>query len=205
MNSLKFNYTKLISFIMFLMLCLSMVTGCQSSNGDGSRSQTLLDNVVSKDGKGYEFEQIPWFTEKSELMKERGLRDEDVTMIPKGEMLTVNKKVAFKKPKVEATIIYNFQDDQFVSGEYVITADNEDDLVRISTELKEMLDEFSEPSSNTLDELAEEAIRDGTSSGVRWFNEDNNSFVISIPEPKSKYILTLSVHAPIEGKKRLKE
>lgn len=203
-NWLKSNRIKLVVFTLFLLIGLTILAGCESKGTEHGRSSTLLDNVIAKDGKSYEFEQTPWFTTREDLLKLRDLQDQDITMIPEEEVLKVNKKVAFQHPKTEAMVLYHFQDDQLVSGEYCIAAGSEDELVRISSELQKTLEQyFPQPSSNSLDELAEEKIRSWKSSGVSWSNEDHNSFDLSFPEPKSEYMLILSVHAPRETKKSL--
>lgn len=202
---MKFAIRKTVYFSCLIITVL-FIAGCQSKSEDIGRSPTLLDNVISRDGKVYEFEHIPWFMKREDVMKEFNLKEEDITLLQDGDTMKISHTIPFKKPKTEATVIYNFDDNQLVSGTYVINAGSEDELVRVGTELKKTLEDFfPKPAGNTLEELSEEVLRSGKSSGVRWEGEDHSSFDISIPEPKSEYIMTLSVHGPKEPKKSLQD
>lgn len=196
MSNFKTHSVKSYCLFFLSIICAIFATGCQSN--EETRSNVLLDNVISKDGNEYRFEQIPWFTTKKELIDNGHIPTKGVTTFSDDERLKLNKAVKFKEPQTDATVIYKFQDEQFIGGEYIITARSEDELVRICTELKGILAErFPDPSANTLEEaLSEKSIRSGTSSGVQWWKEDNSGFSIEFPEPKTEFILILSVRAP---------
>lgn len=46
----------------------------------------------------------------------------------------------FKVPESKAIVKYLIKNDLFVGGTYLIQAKNEDDLIRVSSELKDVLD-----------------------------------------------------------------
>lgn len=178
------------------------------NNYDGVRSNILLENVISEDGEEYRFEQIPWFSTKQELVDSGHIPsdfDDHVTIQSDGESIMLNNNITFKDPQSEAKVIYKFQHDLFIGGEYIIMTKDDDDLVRIGTDLKSKVSErFPEPIQGTLDGLSEDTIRDvrhGQSLGASWWEGENNieysSFEISIMKTESgEGTIRLAVRPP---------
>lgn len=194
-----------VSFICFLIFLSALLAGCQTESTN-IRSNSLLNNVVSEDGKEYMFEQIPWFTEKEDLIANGHIpssNDDNVSIQADGESFNLKKKIKFKHPISEAFVIYKFQDGLFVGGEYIVIAENEENLIQIGTDLKKELEEhFPKPLQDTLDGLSEESIRAGNTS-IDWLKNGDHmqrgSLQISIPTKKEKeYIIIISVSAPKE-------
>lgn len=179
-----------------------------NENYDGVRSNILLENVVSEDGKEYKFEKIPWFSTKQELIDSGHIPsdfDDHVTIQADGESIMLDNNITFKDPQSEAKVVYKFQYDLFIGGEYIIMAEDEDDLVRIGTDLKDKVSEhFPGPVEGTLDGLSEDTIRGirhGNSQGASWWKGDNNidhsSFEIGISKTADgEGIIRLSVKPP---------
>ena len=189
------------------MFIVVLFTGCQETHQ--IRSSTLLDNVVSEDGEEYKFEQIEWFTNKEKLIDNGHIPSDNITELD-DERIKLVETVEFNDPQTDAIVIYSFFNDEFVGGEYIIIVENEEELITISKELKTTLsEEFPPPLANTLDELSEETIRDGKSSGVRWWAEDNSGFNISVSASSStdstEYILNIQVFGPREVPNSLKD
>ena len=194
MNALKMKAVKSITLLFLLAIFALIMIGCQSSQND-LRSDDLLGNLISENEDGFVFEQIVWGTTKQELIEENhipeGATDGDA------ESLILDDKIKFKNPKSTATVIYQFQDDLFIGGEYHIETGNVDDLVLIAGKLKDQLSkDVGEPDSNTLDELSEESIRRG-SNGVAYLDDGNGSLEVLFPENIDS-TLTIKIRGPRE-------
>lgn len=189
------NVLKLIK-ITTLLLLLVVFAGCQSQ--EDVRSEVLLDNLISEDGDGFVFEQIPWGKTKQDLIDEKhiplkGTTENDI------EALTLDKKVHFTRPDSDAMVIYQFQDGLFIGGDYYLQAEDEDDLVRIAGELMEQLsEELGEPDGNTLDELlSEEAIRSESDIGnLQYMGEDFNDINIGIWRTETNLAIHIKTRGP---------
>lgn len=193
------NALKKIKFILLLLLLTfftTTLTGCQSQQD--IRSDVLLDNLISEDGDGFVFEQIPWGKTKQDLIDEKhipskGTTENDI------EALTLDEKVHFTSPDSDAMVIYQFQDGLFIGGDYYLQAEDEDDLVRIAGELMEQLsEELGEPDGNTLDELlSEEAIRSESDIGnLQYTGEDFNDINIGIWRTETDLAIHIKTRGP---------
>lgn len=181
-----------------------------SEDDDSVRSNILLENVVSEDGEEYKFEQIPWFSTKQKLIDSGHIPSDidDLVTIKSGsdgEDIILNDHIMFNDPQFEASVIYKFQHGLFIGGEYIVVAKDDDDLVRIGTDLRNKVSEhLPDPIEGTLDGLSEDTIREirhGNSQGASWWKGDNNidhsSFEIGISKTADgEGIIRLSVRPP---------
>lgn len=194
MNALKLKSVKSISILFFLAIFTFIMTGCQSQND--VRADVLLDNLISEDEDGFVFEHISWGATKQELIEENHIPEKGI-IEGAAESLRLDHNVTFKDPESDATVMYQFQDDVFIGGEYSIEAENQDDLVQIAGELKDQLSKkVGEPDSNTLDELSEESVRRG-SNGVTYLDNGKGSLSISFPQNRDLTI-GISTRGPEE-------
>lgn len=195
MNTLNFKSVKSICSLILVLIFILLFTGCQSQSD--VRSDTLLDNFVSKENDGFVFEQIPWKMTKKELIDNGHIPSKGVTDDGNG-FLILDDKITFKEPRVDATARYLFHEDMFFGGDYIIQPDSQDELVRVATELRNLLiKELGEPENGPLKILSEESIRNGSQEGMmQYISEDYTSLDITVYQspghPKSDFMIQLS-------------
>src|SRR5699024_3432384 len=108
------------------------------------------------------FENIPWFKTKDELAKKGYLPSESdsenfIDEENDWEEIISRKEIKFSNTNIKADIIikYKFFHNLFVGGEFIISMNNEDDLIKTSHQLKKHLEhEFPKPQTNSLDSLS---------------------------------------------------
>ena len=180
METLKLKMVRLVSLLFLFAIFSFVITGCQTSQND-VRSDILLDNLISEIDEGFVFEQIAWGKRKEDLFDERHILKIELED-PDADALVLDDKASFKNPNTDAIVIYQFEDHLFIGGEYVIEAIDKDDLVKIAGELKDQLSKaVGEPDSNTLDELSEESVRNG-SNGIAYLDHGEGSLEILFPQ-----------------------
>lgn len=195
MNNLKLKTVRLVSLLFLLVTFSLIITGCQTPQKE-VRSENLIDNLISEIDEGFVFEQISWGKRKEDLFDERHILKIELED-PDADALVLDDKASFKNPNTDATVIYQFEDDLFIGGEYVIETKDEDDLVKIAGEIKEQLSKaVGEPDSNTLDELSEESVRNG-SNGIAYLDHGEGSLEILFTQ-NSATSLTIKTRGPRE-------
>lgn len=141
----------------------------------------LLDSIITKAGSEYRFENIPWFKTKDELAKKGYLPSESdsenfIDEENDWEEIISRKEIKFSNTNIKADIIikYKFFHNLFVGGEFIISMNNEDDLIKTSHQLKKHLEhEFPKPQTNSLDSLSEDVIKESNNIGIGWWEGEN--------------------------------
>lgn len=198
MCDLKLKIVKTTSILFLLAIFSFIMIGCQTaqSSQNDVRKDNLLDNLISEIDEGFVFEQIAWGKTKQDLFDERHILKIDLEN-PDAETLVLDDKASFKDPKTDAIVVYQFEDDLFIGGEYVIEAKDQDDLVKIAGKIKDQLSKaVGEPDSNTLDELSEESVRNG-SNGLTYLDDGKGSLEVLFPL-NSDTSFTIKTRGPIE-------
>jgi len=155
--NLKKEMISLKSKLVCLLLAAVFLIVCASCGQDKSKSgvsadvrineEDILNDVVSKTDKGFQFQKIDWKAERAEIK-------EKVPEASYEEKLT-RLKTQEKQGSKEVTVFYNFQDDRFCSGEILLKFDNKSDYEAFLTKIKGQAQDFfaTPPMSNSLDDL----------------------------------------------------
>lgn len=198
----------LFSFLIFTTINKNEQTAGHFSNKQ--EKDTLLENIIAEDGSEYMFEQIPWLSSEQELIEKELLPhtlEDSPSAIENNpwEKSFTQHNVAFSDLQIKATVNYTFFNDLFISGEYVLTADNEKELVEISEDLQTKLKE-KYPRLTTGTSMYSE---DSSHKGIHWLSEPSNynSSELVIHPPVSNdgdYMLTIQVSAPTSDIKKIR-
>ncbi|MFD0959727.1 hypothetical protein [Paenibacillus chungangensis] len=198
----------LFSVSLLALLVAILIAGCASSNKP-SKEQTStnqLDQVVvniHSDGN-YVFEDQAWMTSKEDVMKAKGFNQADVNgkdrLIAKGEFPL--------DESFNQLVIYNFEDDQLVSGEYLFSVADKERFTALSKELKILLSSSLEaPISNDLSLLDEAASAAQEGKHVMWEGKDKSNLRLNVLTTtnvgKMEYLLQIQSNSPRPAKKTL--
>lgn len=158
---------------------------------DGSLSQ-LLDKT-SKDGS-FLFENLPWLITKQEVIDQQvqgAIQSEET------DRLVVEGDFDLDA-KVKQTVIYNFQDDQLVSGEYWFVTSDEQYFVEMGKELKALLTNgLSEPRTNNLAVLDQAARSSEQGEHMIWEGLDLSGLRINLlMTDQGDYLLQIHATSP---------
>lgn len=193
-----------------LLACLMTVFigGCVSNQNstEGDSSSYPLNKLTSDlyENGNYIFEGQKWLTAKPEIAKtnnqdEVQKGDQQDRIITKGEFaLTEN---------VEQFIIYNFEDDKLVSGEYVFSTADKETFLSVAKELQASLSSLQAPISNDLSVLdtADSAAAQG--QHIMWEGEDQSNLrlnvLTSMDEGEKLYLLQVQSSSPLPQRKTL--
>lgn len=158
---------------------------------DGSLSQLL--EKTSKDGS-FLFENLPWLISKQEVIDQQvqgAIQSEETNRIIVEGALDLDAEV-------EQTVIYNFQDDQLVSGEYWFVTSDEQYFVEMGKELKALLTNgLSEPRTNNLAVLDQAARSSEQGEHMIWEGLDRSGLRINLlMTDQGDYLLQIHATSP---------
>lgn len=204
----SFQYKKAVAIIgsiaalvIFSLLTYLTINKNQSAHFSSSefRSDVFVDNIIAQDGSEYLFEQIPWHTTKSELIKNGHLpptSESDIYIEEENNWEEIRTKytVTFQDLDVEAVVNYRFFYDLFVGGEYIIKVDDKEQLSIIIEQIKNQIEDkfpaLTEEGSTTENNRLE---------GFSWWSGEDNidysSVNVSPSEIDNQLYLLISVKA----------
>jgi len=183
---------KPMCLILATALLLTVVSCGQSKPNAGAsgnvhvEEEDILNDVVSKtENGGFQFQKIDWKTKREEIKKK-------VPGASYEEKLT-RLKTQEEQDGKEIVVIYNLQDDQFCSGEFVTKFNDKSDYESFVTKVKAQANDFfkEQPMGNSLDDLLE-------GEEVSWEGRDK-SYVRICPSGEGDYnenAVSIKVEAP---------
>ena len=194
---------KLLLCILAFTLTLLVVSGCNGSGKESSKkaSSSLYEVVrplletVHKDNT-FVFEEIPWLISKEGVIQQKQLTGIQIDDI---DRLLVKGKLPLDD-SIQQHIIYNFEENQLVSGAYLFITSEKELFDELGLAVKDVIQEsFPEPRStnfNTLDSAAASAEKN---ESIMWQGSDKSyMWVNMLTNESSELILQIQIASPIE-------
>lgn len=188
-----------IFLVPFLLITILIVSGCNSNTGSSasaSDSYAELLKSLHQDGR-FVFEGQPWFSSRNDVAEQQKIEDSKDTDFLKSEEV-----FALDKGSLTKITIFRFSDEEFVSGEYLFSADDQKLFTQFVNSLKtELAGDFPKSQSNDLNALVADDSAEGNS--VLWEGEDNSRLSITLlgkQDTESKYILLIKSSSPLASK-----
>lgn len=196
---------KLLCIFSFVFILL-IVSGCNSNQQPNQENpptdvglNQLLENV--NQNNTFVFEGIPWLISKEEVIQQKQLNDiqikEDDRIVVEGKLLL--------DTSIKQHVIYTFEQDQLVSGEYLFQTNEKDQLDELGKKVKEILAEsFPVPLTNNLDILDPSASSAENNEQIMWKGTDESYVRVSVlANDTSDYTLIIQISSPHPGKNSL--
>lgn len=192
-----------IAVIGFAALALG---GCswsgQASHVNASQENAFDPMVASiqQDGQ-FVVGGLPWLISKQEVL---GKLQPDRVQSDSGDKLVAEGRLPLDA-SVKQTVIYHFQDDQLVSGEYLFTTTDQSRFAQLSQELKGLLSRsLPEPQVNStavLDQAGESAQQ---GSSVGWQGPDRSQLRVNVlMTEEQQYLLQIQIASPLPERQSL--
>src|SRR5699024_6572127 len=138
------KYSAILGGITALFVFSFLIFTANNNYQSGLTSDEILENIITKAGSEYRFENIPWFITQQEVQRnielpsgaESGVYADDDQRWSEN---IIPKDVTFSNTGIEAGVIvkYKFYNDLFIGGEYIIELETVEDLITISMELRD--------------------------------------------------------------------
>lgn len=187
-----------------LFLLLLIINGCSKP----SESQDVsmlgeLEQIVSDvvQGEEFTFAELPWFAQRQQIIAT--VVADDIESEEENRLVVTGKILAVAEKDVEQRIVYNFENDQFVSGEYWFIVASEKQYNSLAMELKALLTEqLPVPMTNNMSVLDQASNIAQGGEQLIWQGQNNTSFRISLGKiEKDRYVLQIHITAPRPDKK----
>ncbi len=155
--------------------------------------------------ESYVFDGMPWLASKEEVLAQKQM---DRNWSEDGDMLTREGDL-FLDPSIRQYVIYIFQDNRLVSGEYRFVIEDKSLFTKLSKEMLATLSkEFPIPLGNSLNTLDLEQDHSLQEKNVLWEGKDRSTLNINIIPPGSgsnyyDYILQIKSSSPLPERKSL--
>lgn len=148
---------------------------------------------LSKDG-AFIFEGLPWLVAKQEII---GQLKEDAIQSEETDRILVEVGLSLDT-KVKQTVIYNFQDDQLVSGEYLFITSDDQYFAEMGKELKALFAEgFSGPLTMNLAVLDQADASSRQEEHIIWEGSDRSSLRLNLlTTEQGDYLLQIHGTSP---------
>ncbi|RXZ80530.1 hypothetical protein EBB07_18445 [Paenibacillaceae bacterium] len=198
----------LFSVCLLATLVVMLIGGC-ASNNKPSEPQSSADQLnqlvtnIHQDGN-YIFEGQEWMASKEDVVKAKALNEaeaaENNRLITEGDFPLDE---SFKQ-----LVVYNFEDDQLVSGEYLFSTADKEKFSSLSKELKALLSSSLEaPISNDLSLLDEAEAAAEQGQHVMWEGKNQSNLRLNVltatNEGKTEYLIQIQSNSPRPEKKSL--
>lgn len=155
--------------------------------------------------ENFVFDGLPWLASKEEVLAQKQI---DRSFSEDGGMLT--RKGDFPlDPSIWQYVIYIFEDNRLVSGEYRFVIEDKSLFTKLSKEMLAILSkEFPKPQGNSLNALDLEQDHSYQEKNVLWEGKDRSTLKITITPPGSQsnysdYILQIKSSSPLPERKSL--
>nr|WP_302729731.1 hypothetical protein [Saccharibacillus sp. CPCC 101409] len=203
--------TSLFFVIGFTSALIVGVGGCTIKNevagiNVNSTSNELepLKADIYRDEK-FVFGGLQWNIEKEKIIKEKHIENPD---IPNSDLLMSDGDLDLEAV-IRQDLLYNFQDDRLVSGEYLFFSFEREPLERLILKLKDLLSsDFPQPLSsdfsllNEPDKVLEEEVQ------ITWKAEDESYLRLNVLQTardgKEGYLVQIKVDSPLIEKNMFK-
>ena len=190
-------------------MVMVLIGGCALTNksSESQSSDDQLNQLVSniyKDGN-YVFEDQPWLTSKENVIKAKALNEAENM----GNDRLMADGVYPIDNSVKQVVIYNFENDQLVSGEYLFSTPDKEHFASLARELKVLFSSsLNEPMSNGLSLLDEVDAAAEQEIHVIWEGKDQSNLRLNVltetHDGETEYLLQIQSNSPRPEKKTLK-
>lgn len=189
----------LVFFMISLLSVLLISSGCSSNKQPAQESSSFEGDLgqllekTSKDG-AFIFEGLPWLVAKQEII---GQQKEDAIQSEETDRILVEGGLSLGT-KVKQTVIYNFQDDQLVSGEYLFITSDDQYFAEMGKELKALFTEgFSEPLTMNLAVLDQADASSRQEEHIIWEGSDRSRLRLNLlTTEQGDFLLQIHVTSP---------
>lgn len=190
-------------FCILLVVCaLFVASGCKSlSNQPPVKEDLSLSEGISQllesvlDSDTFVFEEMPWLMSKEEVIQQKQVVDIQINEINR---LVVGGKLPLE-PAMKQHIIYNFENDQLVSGEYWFITTEQALFDELGLAVKGVVQEsFPEPRSTNLDTLDTATASAEKHEMIMWQGTDRSYMRVSmLTNEASEFTLQIQVSSPL--------
>lgn len=175
------NTKLIILYLLSLVLLLPMIS-CTQKTYAADTIGDFFSDVISMSDDGFKFQNIDW------LSNQDSIEDKVPDTIYNIELnrLETDKNIT---TNIDSKTLYYLQEDQFVTGEYIIITNTESDFKMFLAEVKKQAKEFfknQQPMDNSLEDLDFE-------HPVSWESENKSYFRIRCFEHEQEGIFTISL------------
>lgn len=147
------------------------------------------------------FEGLPWLISKQEVIDKQKLiqSDDDDWLIVEGTFPL--------NASIKQTVIYNFQDDQLVSGEYRFATSDNNRFAELGKELGALLSKWlPKPRTENIEILDQADISAQQGNNLLWQGVDRSSMKVSLSVTgQEDYLLLMHVASPLPEREGLKK
>jgi len=199
---------RLTSLCIFFTLWIALISsGCTPNGGPATTVKDFDQLLTSLHQRGkYVFEDLSWLISKAEVMKQKQLNDSHSL---RDDLLKIEGTFPFNNSSLEQTVLFIFDDDKFVSGEYLFSTTNQDQFIKFCEELKTRLKKsLPEPFGNDLSVLNNAKNIGAQGKSVMWKGEDGsylriNLFTTAQEGDKMRYTVQIKSESPAPERKGL--
>lgn len=194
-----------------VILCIGMIwfvqeQGNQPPQGTNAGKKEFGQALSELHQEGsYVFDGLPWLVSREEVLAQKQM---DRSWSEDGDMLTRKGDLPLD-PSIRQYVIYIFEDNRLVSGEYSFSIEDKSLFSKLSKEMLAILSkEFPKPSGNSLNVLDLEQDLSLQEKNVLWEGKDRSTLKITIIPPGSQsnyqdYILQIKSSSPLPERKSL--
>jgi len=147
------------------------------------------------------FGELPWLISKEEVIQQIERMEIEIDDI---DRLVVEGKLSLD-PAIKQHVIYKFENEQLVSGEYWFRTTEKDQFDELGSAIKDVLIEvFPEPSSTNLDALDTATVSAEQHESIMWQGSDRSNMQVNLlSNDASEYILQIQLSSPVAERKSL--
>ncbi|MDK2902102.1 MAG: hypothetical protein PWQ93_21 [Clostridiales bacterium] len=204
------NMKKLACLCTFFALWIVLIIGGCTSNGASTATVKDFDQLLTSlhQEEKYIFEDLPWLISKEEVMERKQLNENNSV---REDLLKIDGGFPFNDSSLEQTVLFVFEDDKFVSGEYLFSTADQDEFIKFCEELKTHLEKsLPKPFGNDLSvfDNAKNVDTDGQGESVSWKGEDGSYLMVDLlaaaqEDDKTQYIVQIQSTSPLPEKEGL--
>ena len=143
------NTKSIILYLLSLVLLFPMIS-CTQKTYAADTIEDFFGDIVSITGDGFKFQNIDWLSNQSSI------KDKVPDTIYNAELNRLETEQNITSD-IETKILYYLQEDQFITGEYIIIMNTKSDFEMFLAEVKKQAKEFlqdQQPMDNSLEDLS---------------------------------------------------
>jgi len=201
------NYRKIWLCILSVICSLFIASACSNSSKEPIDEDFSLDEEIRQilepmhHNNTFVMEGIPWLSSKAELIQHKQLID---IQIDEMDRIVVEVKVE-PSMNLKQHVIYNFEDDQLVSGEVLFSTAEKDRFDELGLTIKQILQKsFPEPRSANLNALDAASASAENNENIMWQGSDRSYMRLNmLTSDASEFILQIHIASPIAERNSL--
>jgi len=196
-----------IWFCILSVICFLFIVSCSNSSKEPIEEDSFLYEGIRQllepmhQNNTFVIEGIPWLISKAEVIQQKQLID---IQIDEMDRIVVEGKL---EPSMKQHVIYNFENDQLVSGEYWFSTIEIDRFDELGLTIKKILQEsFPAPRTTNLDFLDAATASAGKKENIMWQGSDQSYMRVNVlTSDASEFMLQIHIASPIGEKNSLQK